>query len=145
MKYVYVAQNKVQEIIPEFKEPFFDIPASKRYPVDFLNQCFILPDDFDVQLSYDYVQATKEFRPPVQEEEPEEIKIPVGDTTTIDLGFMLSENFSVDSNLMFSVEGSTMTITPKDAGAHTIRLILNQNDDRVIEKIILVNAKEMTK
>ena len=145
MKYVYVAQNKVQEIIPDFKEPFFDIPAQKRYPADFLNQCLIFPDDFDVQLSYEYSQATKEFLPPFQEAEPEEIEIPVGDKTEIDLGFELAENFLVDSNLIFSVEGSTITVTPKDAGAHTISLILNQSDGRTIEKIILVNTKGAAK
>lgn len=145
MKYVYVAQNKVQEIIPDFKEPFFDIPAQKRYPADFLNQCFIFPDDFDVGLSYDYVQATKEFRPPVLEAAPVEIEIPVGNKTDIDLGFELAEDFHVDSNLIFSVEGRTLTITPKDAGAHTISLILNQSDNRIIEKIILVNTKGAAK
>lgn len=144
MKYVYISQGKVQEIIPEFKVPFFDIPAQKRYPVDFLNQCMIFPDDFDVEMSYEYDQATKTFKPPVQEEAPEEIEIPVGDATEIDLGFELSEDFVVDSNLMIAVEGSTMTITPKDPGAHTIRLIMNQENDRVIEKIILVNSKGLT-
>lgn len=141
MKYVYIAQNRVQEIIPDFKEPFFDIPAQKRYPADFLNQCMIFPDNFDVQMSYEYDQATKTFNAPVQEDAPVEIEIPVGDAQEIDLGFELSEDFTVDSNLMIVVEGSTMTITPKDPGAHIISLIMKQENDRVIERIILVNSK----
>lgn len=141
MKYVYVAQNKVQEIVSDFAEPFYDLPAKRRYPADFLNQCFIFPDDFDVQLSYDYVQATKEFKQPVTEIEPETIEVGVGEEKEISLGFELAENFTVDSNLMFSVEGSKMTITPKDAGKHTISILLNSENDHVIDKIILVNAK----
>ena len=90
MKYVYVAQNKVQEIVSDFAEPFYDLPAKKRYPADFLNQCFIFPDDFDVQLSYDYVQATKEFKQPITELEPDTIEVGVGEEKEISLGFELA-------------------------------------------------------
>ena len=74
MKYVYLVENKVHEIIPEFNPVFPDIPIANRYSAEFLADCVAVDDATEVEQNYIYNPETKTFTPEseIGWEEPDE-------------------------------------------------------------------------
>ena len=58
MKYIYLVDNIVHEIIPEENPSFPGIPITDRYTADFLNQCVVVEDDIEVEQNDLYVDGS---------------------------------------------------------------------------------------
>ena len=68
MKYIYLINNKVHEIIEEFNPVFPDVPITERYTSEFLANCVTVDDDTEVNQNDIYIDG--EFVKPI-EPEPE--------------------------------------------------------------------------
>lgn len=76
MKYIYLNNNVVQEIIPEINPNFPEYSIDERYSAQFLLSCVTITDDSEIQTGYIYDSETNTFSPPPEPEieEEEEIK-----------------------------------------------------------------------
>lgn len=66
MKYVYVTDGIVREIIPEINPAFPDIPIDERYTADFLDRCIVVSDDTEVEQNW--ICEDGGFTPPPEPE-----------------------------------------------------------------------------
>lgn len=57
MKYIYLIDNKVHEIIPEIDPAFPDIPITDRYSADFLAHCVTADDDTTAEQGWQYIDG----------------------------------------------------------------------------------------
>ena len=64
MKYIYLINNAVQEIIPEISPVFPDIPIEQRYSPDFLANCIVGGEETEVQSGWIYDPETNTFSEP---------------------------------------------------------------------------------
>lgn len=72
MKYIFLMENVVREIISEFDPIFPNIPITARYTAEFLAQCVTADDDADVELNDIYDPETGTFIRPQESEDPED-------------------------------------------------------------------------
>ena len=72
MKYVYITDNIVREVIPEVNPAFPEIPIGERYTAEFLTQCVVVIDETPVEQNWTYSEGV--FSPP-PEPEPEDEEI----------------------------------------------------------------------
>lgn len=63
MKYVYVEDGIVREIIPEFNPVFPGIPITERYYAEFVNDLIPVSDDTHVEQNWMYDSDTGAFNP----------------------------------------------------------------------------------
>lgn len=67
--YIYIENNRVREILPDFDEKFPNIPIEKRFSNDFLGKCVYAPDDPDVKIGMIYDPEDGSFGyPPVDDD-----------------------------------------------------------------------------
>ena len=59
--YVYILNNTVKELIPDFDEAFPAVPIEQRFPADVLDKCVHIADDADVRVGMAYDPATGKF------------------------------------------------------------------------------------
>ena len=59
--YVFMINNRVTQIIPEFDPIFPDIPISKRYSEDFCKKLIQVDDSEDVKLGMYYDKDENKF------------------------------------------------------------------------------------
>lgn len=71
MKYIYLIDNKVHEIIPEFNPVFPDVPITERYTAEFLSHCVAVEDYVTVEQNWIYEDGL--FTEPP---EPEPVEMP---------------------------------------------------------------------
>lgn len=71
MKYIYIINDTVIEIIPDFDPALPNIPISDRYSAEFLSSCIEIEDSVEVLSGYLYDAETKVFSAPVVPEPPE--------------------------------------------------------------------------
>ena len=63
MKYVYLQDSVVHEIIPEYAPEFPNIPITARYTAEFLSHCVAVEDDMEVEQYDEYVNGI--FKKPI--------------------------------------------------------------------------------
>lgn len=64
MKYIFLRNNIVQEIIPEFDPVFPEVPPAKRYSAKFIAELVPIDDDVRVEQKWMYDPETGTFSPP---------------------------------------------------------------------------------
>ena len=67
MKYLFIRENRVDEIIPDKNPIFPGIPITERYPAAFLDQCIAVSDDTEVSQNWTYDPETQTLSEPVVE------------------------------------------------------------------------------
>lgn len=70
MKYIYLENATVQEIIPEVNPVFPGVPIEERYPADFLLHCVAVEDDVKVEqhMIYDEKSGTFAYPEPAEKQ-----------------------------------------------------------------------------
>ena len=68
VKYVYLENKTVSEIIPEFDQVFPDVSITERYDPDFVDKLLCLDDGVAVEQNWVYDPDTNTFSPPPEPE-----------------------------------------------------------------------------
>lgn len=76
MKFIYLTDNTVQEIIPETNPAFPGIPIEQRYSPEFLANCVVVDNNTEVQSGWIYDPETQTFSEPPEPEPVEPIDPP---------------------------------------------------------------------
>ena len=81
MKYIYLSNNVVIEIIPEEDPIFPGIPITDRYSPDFLSKCVAVDENVVVNANDIYDPVTQTFSTPAPvdppDPEPEQPTVPI--------------------------------------------------------------------
>jgi len=72
MKYIFLTNNIVHEIIPDLDPVFPGVPIEQRYSPDFLSRCVAVEDAEEPPAGYMYDPQTGTFSAPPEPEETEE-------------------------------------------------------------------------
>ncbi len=144
MKYVFVINNVVHDVIPEHSKDFPGFDIKKRYPEDFLKQCFIVNDDFDIENSYEYLETTKTFKKPIQMLSKQKIyEMDLGSTKRIPVEFNVKGTLQIQSDIDITVaEGKAPVVKANKVGNHTIHLIFVSEDGRTYKQGIRVKVTD---
>ena len=62
MKYAYIIDNRVNQIIEEFDEDFPSIPINERYSPEIIKNLVVIPKDLEVTEGMDYIAESREFK-----------------------------------------------------------------------------------
>ena len=71
MKYIYLSDNIVSEIIPEENPIFPGVPVEQRYAPDFVSKLKQVPDETPVEQNWVYDPDSDTFSAPPKPVEPE--------------------------------------------------------------------------
>ena len=62
MKYAYIIDNRVNQIIDEFDETFPSVPIEERYSPKIIKNLVAIPEEQEVMEGMDYIVETGEFK-----------------------------------------------------------------------------------
>lgn len=62
MKYAYIIDNRVNQIIEEYDEKFPNIPIDERYSPEIIKNLVEIPKDIEVVEGMDYIVETGGFK-----------------------------------------------------------------------------------
>ena len=144
MKYIFVVNNVVHDVIPEYSEDFPGVDVKKRYPEEFLKQCFIVEDDFDIENSYEYLETAKAFKKPIRMLSKQKIyEMDLGSAKRIPLDFNIKGALQIQSDLDITTsEGKAPVVKANKAGSHIIHFIFQSEDGRTYEQGLRINVVE---
>ena len=144
MKYVFVVNNVVHDVIPEYSKDFPGVDIKKRYPEDFLKQCFIVDDDFDIENSYEYLETTKAFKKPIRMlSKQKKYEMDLGSTKRIPIEFNVKGTLQLQSDLDINVaEGKAPVVKANKVGSHIIHFIFVSEDGRTYKQGVRINVIE---
>lgn len=62
MRYAYIIDNRVNQIIEEYDEDFPNIPINERYSPEIIKNLVEIPKDIEVVEGMDYIAESGEFK-----------------------------------------------------------------------------------
>lgn len=147
MKYLYMQDNKVFNIISEYDPNFPKIPIQERYSHEFLSKCIVVADNLEVEQNWDYLAVTTEFKPPIEYLGSKSIESNVGEECSITAKFSVSGeiNYEADSGITVSYDKQTNLLNARadKVGIYLVKLTLIAIDSRITYETIYVEVKEI--